>query len=383
MIRISKIEGADGFNRLRDEWIELHKKVAASPFLSWEWTDAWRKNLGGDREITILTAHRNDELIAILPLGARVEKILGLSMRRAGFLGEELGGADYLDLVAAEHEKDEVWSRILPELANESSIDAFSFEYVAADSAAAKNLGRVSGFGFRAFEAAVCPQIDLSAGWEQVLRGARRRDNFKRRLKKLEKLERFEFRSVTATDEIAAAFERFAELHERRWEADGGSEATGLPQLMDFHRDVVAPLAERGLVRFDELWVEGECRASVYGLDDGRTFFYYNAGYDLDWADRSVGLVLIGCSVRAACERGNSIYDFLRGDEKYKFDWSNTARKLVTLKLNRPRIASLASRMRESLRLFVRDTAREILPADAVERLRNFRRNRLRARRAA
>ena len=117
-------------------------------------------------------------------------------------------------------------------------------------------------------------------------------------------------------------------------------------------------------------------------LERGKTFYYYNAGYDLDWANKSVGLVLIGLSIRAAIARGNTLYDFLRGEETYKFDWSNSQEKLITVKLNRPNLLVSVNQTFEDLWIFVRDSAKSLLPAETALKLQNFRRNWLRNRKA-
>src|SRR5438093_115049 len=43
---------------------------------------------------------------------------------------------------------------------------------------------------------AVCPQVDLSDGWEQVLDRSKRKANFQRRVKALERTSGYEFRSL-------------------------------------------------------------------------------------------------------------------------------------------------------------------------------------------
>ncbi|MDQ3799953.1 MAG: GNAT family N-acetyltransferase, partial [Acidobacteriota bacterium] len=221
---------------------------------------------------------------------------------------------------------------------------------------------------------AICPQVDLAGGWEAVLKNSKRGSNFKRRLKQLEKMPGFEFRSVTSPEEAAEAFERFYRLHEKRWLKDGGSELSGHPRLVSFQRDLVAALAEAGLLRFDELWVEGECRSSVYGLDDGRAFYYYNSGYDLEWANYSVGLVLIGLSIKSAIGRGCTLYDFLRGDETYKFDWASHQAELVTLSLSRLTPSAIAHEGMSRAWLSLRNFSKSALPSGLAETLKNRRR---------
>src|SRR5262249_33129523 len=109
-----------------------------------------------------------------------------------------------------------------------------------------------------------CPRVDLSGNFRDVLARGKRGDNFKRRRKALEKLAGFACRRVRAAGEVGAAFERFLELHERRWSEQGGSDAMGGSAIRAFHRDVVVRLARAGQLSFDELWAGGECRATIY-----------------------------------------------------------------------------------------------------------------------
>jgi CelD/BcsL family acetyltransferase involved in cellulose biosynthesis len=166
-------------------------------------------------------------------------------------------------------------------------------------------------------------------------------------------------------------------LHEKRWSKDGGSELSGHPRLVSFQRDLVGALAAAegtGLLRFDELWVEGECRASVYGLERRGTFYYYNSGYDLEWSSFSVGLVLIGLSVEKAIERGNTRYDFLRGDETYKFDWANEKTELVTASLRAGTLPAVAHEAGSRAWIRLRDISKSALPADLIGKLKSRRR---------
>lgn len=385
-IKIEKSVGKNALLEIREDWQSLFAATHCAPFLVWEWIFAWYEKLGSERQIYLLKAFENGELVGILPLCLQTKKIFGMKFRRLGFLGEEIGGADYLDLIASEENKAEIWAKVFEFLREEKDFDSINLENLAQNSKTISVLESLcktdKSFRFKSNVLSICPQINLEAGWETVLSQSKRKDNFKRRLKKLEKIEDFEFRSVTEKSEISEAFERFAFLHEKRWEKDGGSEATGLPQLMEFHRAVVEDLAEKNLVRFDEIWVEGECRASVYGLDNGTTFYYYNAGYDLDWANMSVGMVLIGLSIRAAISRGNTTYDFLRGEETYKFDWSNSQENLVTIKLNRPNFLASVNQFFEDVWIFIRDSAKNLLPNEFAAKVQNLRRNWLRNKKA-
>jgi len=48
---------------------------------------------------------------------------------------------------------------------------------------------------------------------------------------------------------------------------------------------------------------------------------FYNAGTNPDAYDLSPGVVLIALFMRRAIEMGKRRFDFLRGDEPYKYHW--------------------------------------------------------------
>lgn len=379
-IIVEKANEADIFTLLQTQWQELFAKTNCSPFLAWEWLSVWYKWFGADRTPFIIKAYRENQLIGLLPLCRQEKKILGMRLQRIGFIGETQGGADYLDLIAKNEDKAEILSAIFEFLKTEISVDMLCLENLKSDSA---TVGFLRNFSqkekkprlfYSDLTSAVCPQINLSEGWEAVLKHSKRASNFKRRFKQLEKMADFEFRSVTSPDETGAAFERFYRLHEKRWANDGGSELSGHPRLVSFQRDLVATMANAGLLRFDELWVEGECRASVYGLDNGKTFYYYNAGYDLEWSSKSVGLVLIGLSVKNAIARGNLMYDFLRGDETYKFDWANQTAELVTANLSRRTVSTFVYQGIGQTSRRLRKISKTVLPSGLAEKVKSYRR---------
>lgn len=377
-ISIKKAEGEDIFASLDEKWRRLFKNTenSSSPFLAWEWLSTWYKWFGGGKTPYILEIYRENCLIGLMPLCLTEKKVLGMSLKRLGFIGEAQGGADYLDLIAKPEDKREILPAVFDFLKKDNCFEVICLENLSEKSATADFLRNLEKRSFRGIEetTAICPQIDLKGGWESVLKQSRRASNFKRRLKRLEKMPDFEFRSVTSPPETGAAFERFFRLHEQRWREKGGSELSGHPRLVSFQRDLAARLASSGLLRFEELWAKGECRASVYGLDDGKTFYYYNAGYDLQWSDLSVGLVLIGLSVKNAIERGNTIYDFLRGDETYKFDWANQKTNLIAVTLSRKTLSALAYEKINRTSGALRRLSKSVLPSDWTEKIKIWRR---------
>ncbi len=377
-LKVEVVRGNEALVNLRAEWQALYRQSEVSPFLAWEWMSAWQEWLGRGRTPLLLCARVGQQLVGLLPLTLEERRVgSGLGkVRRLAFLGEAFAGADYLDVLALPAWRAEVTAAVFTHLFQHLSFDLLELEGLAADSATLAYLSRPSNrvdkFSYRQRPLYTCPQIELDADWPTLLEQSRRGGNFKQKQRRIRQRYGYEHRVVTQPDEVVAAFERYYNLHETRWLAHGGSDATGHARLREFQLAAVRRLAEAGLVRFEELWSDGACRASNYGLDDGHNFYFYSAGYDLTWRNLSPGLVLTGLTIESAIRRGLKRFDFLRGDESYKFDWATSMRETVVVKLARPNLAALLLQTREQAWNKLRVTAKSALPAPLAGVLRNW-----------
>jgi CelD/BcsL family acetyltransferase involved in cellulose biosynthesis len=159
-----------------------------------------------------------------------------------------------------------------------------------------------------------------------------------------------------------------------RWASDGGSQGIKGKGVEAFHRDATQLLAERGRLRMYTMKVGGQAVASVYGILHRDSFIYFQSGYDPAWRNRSVGLVLVGETFRDAIEAGLTEYDFLRGTESYKSDWTTHQRRTVSVRVLSPHGGGEWLVRREEAMKQVRDVAKRVLPDDMVERVRRWRR---------
>lgn len=110
------------------------------------------------------------------------------------------------------------------------------------------------------------------------------------------------------------AFTEFVRLHRL---ADGRKGSFMTPAMEALFRDLV------GLPgwRIDLLRIPGTERASaaVFGYADRDGYFLYNSAYDPGLGSVSPGWVLLGSMIEQAIREGRPRFDFLKGDEDYKF----------------------------------------------------------------
>jgi CelD/BcsL family acetyltransferase involved in cellulose biosynthesis len=381
---VEELSGAEALSSLAPEWQALFDATNAPPFLSWEWISAWHKWLGREKHPRLFCAREGGVLVGLLALGEEERRLKGTSarVRRISFLGDQLGGSDYLDVLALPGYEQECANVLFGHIAEHIEFDILELDGLPCDSPSASWLacrfGGNTNFRYWLEPRYVCPQVRLDKPWEELLRHFSRPGCFSRNLRRLRRLPGFDHRVVTDPDQAAPAFERFLALHESSWASRGGSGATGRQSLKGFHRDVVVRLALAGRLRFEEIWIDGACRASLYGIGSGERYCFYLSGYDPAWAKYSLGFIVIGLSIAGAVERGVKFYDMLRGAESYKFEWANEARATFAVQVASnslpARLAVVCDRAAEAARA----AAQTLLPARALALWRRWRQARMR-----
>jgi hypothetical protein len=129
---------------------------------------------------------------------------------------------------------------------------------------------------------------------------------------------------LTPSRDPTRDLDAFIDLHQRRWGAlglfpptPGGEQSRTFFRCL-FDRDGYRPDPAAQL----SFLTVGERRiGAAVSFDDGRTHYYYNAGVDPEARDLSPGVLMVAKLVERALDQGRSRFDFLRGDETYKYEW--------------------------------------------------------------
>ncbi|HWQ35055.1 MAG TPA: GNAT family N-acetyltransferase [Blastocatellia bacterium] len=370
-LTIHEKRGAAALAEMRDEWQELFRATTAAPFLSWEWATAWQQTFGRSLEPRLLCARdQNGALIGLLSLGAETCSVAGLPLRKLSLLGAGDGAADYVEVLARPGREQQCARALLEHLAADRSFDLLELDGLATDSLClpmlTESFGNHGDFRLQLQPRYLCPQMTIHGTADELLSSGR----LKRLVRKLEKMPGFEHRLVTAPAEADEAFARFIRLHEARWAASGEAGAISAQTMKQFQREVVRRMAQAGWLRIEELWIEGDCRATLYGFETGRRYYLYLSGYQPEWAKLSPGFVIIGLAISRALERGVREIDFLRGAEAYKAAWANAARSTLAVRVTARTAAARLSVARDHLAV----AARALLPDAATLWLSRLRR---------
>ena len=141
---------------------------------------------------------------------------------------------------------------------------------------------------------------------------------------------------LTPSNDPLADLDVFIDLHQKRWGADGLFPSTpGGAASRVFIRRLFEESGRDGPVRLSFLMVGSRRVAAGIHVQTPDTWMFYNAGIDPDARDLSPGVVLAGMYVQTALAAGARRFDFLRGDEPYKYEWGSVDEPIQRLLVRR------------------------------------------------
>jgi CelD/BcsL family acetyltransferase involved in cellulose biosynthesis len=284
---------------------------AATLFLTPWWQKTWWRHFGGDAEHAVYVASDGERPIGVAPL-----------VRSDGVL--ELLGAtdlfDYRDFIVERGREEDFCAALLGHL-SELEWHTLRLESVRESSATLRALGgaaKSAGMSVEIELEDVAPVAALPATWEEFVSGLSKKDRheLRRKIRRLHGAGEVTRSVCSSPEQVPGMMAGFLRLH-RASSPDKAEFMTAEREA--FFLDVVAEAARRGRLRLEEIALDGQIVASCLGFDYPGTFLLYNSGYDPENSKLSVGIVSKALAIKGAIESGDSVFDFLRGSEDYKY----------------------------------------------------------------
>jgi CelD/BcsL family acetyltransferase involved in cellulose biosynthesis len=320
-MKVEALARFDGLDPAR--WNALVERSATgSVFLTWHWQTAWIAAFLDERPLQILTVIDADGAMAgALPL---YEDTPG-RWRIVG--GEDV--SDYLDLIAEPGVEAAVWEALCEHRAGERA--TWDLRGIRPGSPSLECLPAVAAAHGLAAEMHVeerCPVLPLPATWDEYLHrlSGKDRHELRRKMRKLEaELPAVTVRAHASVEGWDEAMSAFLALHR--------ASRTGKARFMDermerFFRAALQQLVAAGWLRVWFLDSAGTPVASFLCVEYGETVGLYNSGFDPAHAKLAPGIVLLGHVIADAISRGVPVFDFLRGEEPYKYSFGPAPRDL-------------------------------------------------------
>ena len=250
----------------------------------------------------------------------------GKSARRLEWWGagiHDIGGAHYENAEAAQN----LWAQIENAALNchgahlaQMPADDLLIEYA-----------RQSGWAISDAEA--CPVLTLPESYDEYVRslGKNMREQIKRYPKRLEKEFEVEYELADSEDAVQKALTDLFKLHGARWRQRGQTGVLATARRQKFHRAVCAAFFRNDYLRLWTLRCNGAPACVLLNYFYDRKYYFFIGGFDPDLMRWSVGTCLFAKVFKRAIEEGASEFDFLRGEEEYKYRYGAVNRDYKTL----------------------------------------------------
>jgi len=283
----------------------------SSIFVLPTWLKAWWQVFGPGAELYLRALRQSDEIIGFAPL------MMGKETAR--FIGSD-DVCDYLDFVVTPGMERVFFDVVLDDL-KAKGINHLDLGPLRPDSTVLTDLvGTAQNRGYDVFcrPEDVSLEVDLPHTWEEYLAtlDKKQRHEVRRKLRRLWEAGNVEHHCFQLSQEVEDYMGTFLKL----FSVSRDEKARFMTARMEsFFRSIAKAMAEAGLLRFGVIELDAQIMAMTIGFDYDDSHYLYNSAYDPQFDYLSVGLLCKVLCLKESIEKGKKKWDFLKGDEKYKY----------------------------------------------------------------
>jgi len=317
----------------------VEQSIADTPFSRHEYLSDWWKTLGGGEwsqaELVLISATENDQLVGIAPLF-----ITEYDGRQALMLVGSIEISDYLDLIVRADDLPRFLSGLLDFLAsrfasndNWSGIDWYNLPDSSPTPAALKTESGRRGWTHHEEIYRPTPRIPLNGAFDEYLSrlDKKQRHEIRRKMRRAAESGKVRFYVVDKDADIETELDSFFHLM-----VQDPNKAMFLRDAMrDQMSTTIRAAHEGGYLWLGFLEVEGVKAAASLNFDYKNKLWGYNSGVRRDFMELSPGWVLLAHVIQWCCENGRYEFDFMRGDEEYKYRFGGVNRYVMRERVTR------------------------------------------------
>jgi CelD/BcsL family acetyltransferase involved in cellulose biosynthesis len=299
----------------------VEQSIADTPFSRYEYLTEWWKTMGGgewgDARLVLVSAIENDQLIGIAPLF-----IHDYDGQQALLFVGSIEISDYLDLIVREADLPGFLSGLIDFLASSltddwSAIDWYNLTDSSPTLAALKAESEHRGWSSTEEIYRPTPRIALNGSFDDYLANIdkKQRHEIRRKMRRADESGRVRFYVVDKEAEIEPELESFFHLM-----VQDPNKALFLKDVMRDQMSKSIRVAHAyGYLWLSFLEIDGIKAAATLCFDYKNKLWGYNSGVSFDFKELSPGWVIMAHDIQWCCENGRHEFDFMRGDEEYKY----------------------------------------------------------------
>lgn len=337
-----------------------------SPFASHIWLTTWWEIYGTTPAPLVLCLEKNGVPIAAGAFYRRRRRLKGLlPVSELRLVGDRFVGSEGLDFVARRGHENEAAIAIERHFRQGGAgSDVLHFEGLRPGAVLLREGVLPTPAGCTTRPVHPCPYFEL-----HMERIAPLSKSFGSRVARKSRglLDRggLRFDRCESAPSIERALDSLFAMHQARWTARGENGSFASEKKRAFYRTVAPRLLERDQLELFAIWDGSTPKAVLFGASSGARLFYLQSGFHDDISAYGPGNILIYQILKYAKSAGYEIFDFMKGDESYKYLWTDRETHLHLRKEYRAtwkgRLAATATRVEKGLSASRRRHGREAL----------------------
>ena len=344
-MRIESHFESGGFWALKPEWNHLlQRSYHDNLFLTWEWQSTWWKHLGeGSLLLLGMRADDDGRLVGIAPLF----RSLAEGGERVLYLNGCRDISDYLDLIVEAGQEVVVYQALLDYLEGDAPdwdlLELCNIPQESQTFVKLREMAEARGYQTLVEVEDVCPIIPLPDTWDDYLMmlDKKQRHEVRRKLRKADREADTRFVLVGPDHDLRTEMQSFVNLHQL---STPDKDEFMDPTMQEFFFEVAQALQAQGWLQLAFVQIDGERAATLLSFDYGDAILVYNSGYDpVQFRQLSPGIVVTARCIEHAISLGRSKFDFLRGDEVYKYRFGAQDTEVRRLLVAKPGISLQAA----------------------------------------
>jgi len=329
-MKVERVIDLESLEELKDKWNELlFSSEQDCIFFTHEWISSWWKCFSEDNSLEILIfKDEGGSLVGIVPFMTK-DKILCF------IASQEV--SDYCDFITLNGRREEFYENLLSYLkTNYPDVEKIELMNLKASSPTLSFLPRLAlehGFSSSCTETEVAPLLELPSSYEDYMASLskKNRHELRRKLRRMESLERVKITKITNTKKLQSSFETFIALHKEG--SPSKEKFWGKKSMSDFFKEIASRFSRQKWVELNFLYHEDRIMAALLNFTYSDQILFYNVAFNKDFARYSPGLFLFNHCIKQAISEGKKKADFLRGREKYKYYFGAEDSKIFRLVL--------------------------------------------------
>ena len=180
------------------------------------------------------------------------------------------------------------------------------------------NFARANEYEVTLNEEDVLLEMDLPGSWEEYLSSltSRHRHELRRKFRRFQEAGLTNFQMIENPETVSGALDPFFKFFR---ESRDDKKVFMTVKMERFFRSSVEAMVKAQLLRLGILELDERPVAFVICLDDGETLYLYNNSFDPKYCNLNLGFVSKAFSVKHGINLGKKMFNFLKGDERYKY----------------------------------------------------------------